>query len=264
MKPSGVVTLLTDFGLRDPFVGVMHGVILGRFPQARIVDLSHGVEAQCVDEAAFWLERCFSYFPPGTVHVAVVDPEVGTARQALVLASQGHVFVAPDNGLVSRLASLPDAEAFAVDIESVGLGVPSRTFHGRDVFAPLGAELASGRLSPSAVGPRAMVRPLSTPLVAVESGELEGRVVSVDHFGNLITDIGRERLRSFARPVLEIQGNEIPFAGTYAEVPEHEALALVSSFDSVEIAVRGGNAATRFGVHRGCPVRIREARPRSK
>lgn len=255
-SPSGVITLLTDFGLSDPFVGVMHGVILSRFPAGRVVDLSHGVAPQAVDEAAFWLERSYRWFPPGSVHVVVVDPEVGTARAALVVAAHERFFVAPDNGLLGEIAHTLDAEVRHVDLERVGLGPPSRTFHGRDVFAPLAAELAAGRLAFEGVGPPGGARRLSPA-----AGP---RVVSVDRFGNLITDIEASALAAFARPVVVVAGRELPIAGTYAEVPDQEAVALVSSFDTLEIAVRNGNASSVLGVQRGAGVFLREATPNNR
>lgn len=256
MAPSGLITLLTDFGLSDPFVGVMHGVILSRFPSARVVDLCHGVAPQAVDEAAFWLTRSERWFPPGTVHVAVVDPEVGTARAALVIAVRERLFLAPDNGLAGELAHEPGAEVRHVDLARVGLSEPSRTFHGRDVFAPLAAELGAGRLRFEDVGPRGAARRLELP-----PGP---RVVSVDRFGNLVTDIAASALRSFARPVVVVAGREVPLAGTYAEVPDREPVALVSSFDTLEVAVRNGSAASHFGVQRGAAVVLREATPNNR
>lgn len=256
MAPSGVITLLTDFGVSDPFVGILHGVILSRFPGARVVDLCHGVAAQGVEEAAFWLTGSCSWFSPGTVHVAVVDPEVGTARAALLVSARGQLFLAPDNGLLGELAHAPAAEVRHVDLERVGLGEPSRTFHGRDVFAPLAAELAAGRLRFEDVGPPGTARRLELPAVP--------HVVSIDRFGNLITNLEGSALRAFARPVVVLAGREVAVAGTYAEVPDQEPVALVSSFDTLEIAVRNGNAASYFGVQRGAAVFLREATPNNR
>lgn len=255
MKPCGIVSLLTDFGRDDPFVGLMHAVILGRFPQAKIVDLSHGVAPQAVDEAAFWLAKSYRWFPEGTVHVAVVDPGVGTDRAALCIEADGHVFVAPDNGVAGELAARTDALVHSIELERVGLPQPSRTFHGRDVFAPVAAEIAAGRLRVEDVGARA--HPLRLEAAP-------GRVVSVDHFGNLISNLEASELARFERPAVELAGEEIPLADSYAEVPVGELLALVSSFDTLEIAVREGNAAARLGVSRGAAVLVREARPKSR
>jgi S-adenosylmethionine hydrolase len=248
-RASGLVTLLTDFGLSDPFVGIMHGVILSRFAGARIVDLAHGVAAQNVAEGAFWLSHSYRWFPTGTVHVAVVDPGVGTDRAALAIEADGHVFVAPDNGLCGEIAARTDAVVHRIALDSVGLSEPSRTFHGRDVFAPVAAEIASGRLDVTQVGPRA---------TAVRPALPKGHVVSIDRFGNLITDIPRSDLSRFDRPIVRVAGRDVEVGGTYGDVPVGELVALVSSFETVEIAVRDGNASALIGVQRGESVSIRE------
>jgi S-adenosylmethionine hydrolase len=155
---SGVITLTSDFGLQDPFVGVMKGQILARFHDARIVDLTHEVLAHWPVEAGFWLARAYRYFPQGTVHVAVVDPGVGGSRGIAVVEGDGHLFLAPDNGLLGnvvealtapRLRQLSDSF-----IASLGVTRPSATFHGRDIFAPVAAELAAGRAAPDSLGER--------------------------------------------------------------------------------------------------------------
>jgi S-adenosyl-L-methionine hydrolase (adenosine-forming) len=152
----GIVTLLTDFGSSDPFVGVMTGAILSSFPAARVVDLCHGILPGAVAEAAFWLERCFPWFPPGSVHVAVVDPGVGSERRILGASVSGHLFLAPDNGCFGpRLLTASRAEFRSVDLERHGLSAASATFHGRDIFAPIAARLASGALGFAELGPPA-------------------------------------------------------------------------------------------------------------
>src|SRR5579884_3415657 len=141
LTPSGIVTLTTDFGLEDPFVGVMKGRILGRFPAARLIDVTHAIPPQRPAEAGFWLARCFEYFPRGTVHVAVVDPGVGTDRAIVCVAARGHALLAPDNGLLAPIvAQCTDAEIFALGsarLAALGLNRVSATFHGRDIFAPV-------------------------------------------------------------------------------------------------------------------------------
>ncbi|MBK7578779.1 MAG: SAM-dependent chlorinase/fluorinase [Myxococcales bacterium] len=260
MNPAGIITLLTDFGTKDPFVGVMHAVILSRFPAARVVDLSHGVAPQAVEEAAFWLERCFRRFPAGTIHVAVVDPGVGTSRAALVVEALGHGFVGPDNGLLGAISGLPAASVREIDLGQVGLPEPSRTFHGRDVFAPVAAELAAGRLKFSDVGPARVARTLADASPRAGSDGVTGRVVSVDHFGNLITNLEATDLARFSRPVVRVGVREVPVLGTYAEVSEAEPVAVVSSFDTLEVSLRNGRAADFFGVGRGAEVSLRQAR----
>jgi len=156
-KPSGVITITTDFGHQGPFVGVMKGVILTRFPDAKIIDLTHEIVVHWPAEAGFWLARAFGYFPPGTVHVAVVDPGVGTSREIVAVSAQDHVFLAPDNGLLAPVvARHPGAEVTRLEGQKLarfGLHRPSATFHGRDILAPIAAEIAAGRCVPADLGP---------------------------------------------------------------------------------------------------------------
>lgn len=257
MQPSGILSLLTDFGLSDPFVGVMKGVILDRFPSARIIDLCHDVPPQAVDEAGFWLERSFSWFPRGTVHVVVVDPGVGTERAALAVEASGHGFLGPDNGVFSRLlrraaASPGDPIVRKLDPDRLGLPAPSRTFHGRDVFAPIAALVASGAQNIADLGPA--IVPLASD--ARETGVLDGRVITVDRFGNLITDILLESVAGHEASLVVVDGLEVPLRGTYAEVSAGSPVALVNSFGTIEIAVRDGSAEQLLGFGRGARVEL--------
>jgi S-adenosylmethionine hydrolase len=156
MQPSGVITITTDFGHKGPFAGVMKGMIVGRFPEARVIDLAHDIPAQWPPEAGFWVSRAYRYFPEGTVHIAIVDPGVGTERDILIVEHDRHYFMAPDNGLLGPiLDQLDGGHVFKLDMscfERLNLEEPSATFHGRDIFAPLAADLASGRTNPVAIG----------------------------------------------------------------------------------------------------------------
>ena len=149
MQPSGVITITTDFGHKGPFSAVMKGVIIGRFPDARIIDLIHDIPAQWPPEAGFWVSRAYRYFPRGTVHLAIVDPGVGTERDILLVQHDRHYFMAPDNGLLAPILGVSeDTQVFKLDLgcfRRLGLGEPSATFHGRDIFAPIAADIASGR-----------------------------------------------------------------------------------------------------------------------
>jgi S-adenosyl-L-methionine hydrolase (adenosine-forming) len=256
---SGIVTLLTDFGVKDPFVGVMKGVILGRCRSASIVDLAHGVGAQDVAEGAFWLERCYRWFPEGSVHLAVVDPGVGSERAAVAMAARGHFFVGPDNGLLAGVAD--GGAVHGIDPAALGVRQPSRTFHGRDLFAPAAAELLRGR-SLQELGPSTTLL-VPSPLAAArrEAGEVHGVVVSVDHFGNAITNIGRELLDGIEEPRVHAGARVLELIGTYSELEPGAAGALVSSFETVEIACRDGNAALALGLGRGAAVRVADWRP---
>ncbi|MCK6444829.1 MAG: SAM-dependent chlorinase/fluorinase [Planctomycetes bacterium] len=255
--PSGVVSLLTDFGLVDPYVGVMHGVILAGAPAARIVDLTHGVPPQDIAVAGFYLERSWSYFPTGTVHVAVVDPGVGSARRILAVGADGHAFLAPDNGLLSGFFERA-AWVKVLDVERFSLEERSRTFHGRDVFAPTAARLAAG-LSPSELGPDC-----PDPLRRARSGpkrlgkdQIEAHVLLVDRFGNLVTDLGAADLEGEpSKWVARIGERRIPLLATYSDARAGELLALVDSFGCVEIAVVQGSAARRLALSPGAKVRF--------
>ncbi|MEZ4229691.1 MAG: SAM-dependent chlorinase/fluorinase [Polyangiaceae bacterium] len=255
---SGVLTLLTDFGLSDPFVGIMHGVVLQRAPGTRIVDLTHHVQPQDVRAGAFYLRHAFHWFPRGTVHVAVVDPGVGSQRRALVVSVQGHCFVLPDNGLVGEVLALArrrgdQAEVRAIDTGSpaLGLDLASHTFHGRDLFAPVGARLVAG-LAQAEVGPEVHeVVPTPNQAVLKLANGFEAEVVVVDHFGNGITNLELAEycpaaLKEPKRFRVRVQHLDLPLVRTYSEVADGELCALVNSFGTLEIAERNGSAARQL------------------
>jgi S-adenosyl-L-methionine hydrolase (adenosine-forming) len=253
----GVITLLTDFGASDPFVGVMKGVILCHFPEARVVDLCHGIQPGEITEAAFWLERCYAWFPPGSVHVTVVDPGVGSERRIVGGAIAGHFFLAPDNGCFGPgLLEASGAEFRSVELDQLALPAPSATFHGRDVFAPLAARLASGALRFVELGPRA--EPLPSLLGApVLSGErLRGEVVTVDRFGNLITNLDASAWRSRAVSQVSVGPHCVPLRRTYTDAAPGELMALINSFGVLEIAEARGSAERSLGSGRGTPVEL--------
>lgn len=258
-KPCGVLTLLTDFGLKDPFVGVMKGVILGRYPEARIVDLCHGIRAQDLVEASFWMARSYTWFPEGTVHVAVVDPGVGSARGTLAIHADGHYFVGPDNGLFSGvLAGAGDVEVRDIDIDGLGLPEPSRTFHGRDVFAPAAAELASGRLAFRDIGSgKSPEISLDIPLPRRTGDRVEGRVITVDRFGNLITNIDQSLVADFEQAWVSVGKIERRLGATYAEADPGEYVGVINSFGTLELARRDSSAAQALGVGPGFEVTVR-------
>jgi S-adenosylmethionine hydrolase len=258
-RPSGIISLLTDFGYRDPFVGVMKAVILARTPVARIVDLSHGIYPQDLCEAGFWLARSYAWFPPGTVHVVVVDPGVGTGRDTLVVQADGHWFVGPDNGVMEGvLTRAPDAESRQIDIGAFGLPAPSHTFHGRDIFAPVAAELAGGRCAFEAVGPvkSSVVRRVEPGPSRTAEG-VQGRVVTVDRFGNLITNLDAALFSGLSPAVVQAAGAEWPIRLTYADAEPGQVLALINAFGTLEIACRDGSAAEVLGLGRGATVALR-------
>lgn len=261
MRPSGVITITTDFGHKGPFVGVMKGVILQRFRDAQVVDLTHEIPAQWPPEAGFWVRRSYRYFPPGTVHVAIVDPGVGTERDILIIEYDQHYFMAPDNGLLARMLDHADgALVFKLDFDALdrlNIPVPSNTFHGRDVFAPIAAELAAGQTTPVCIGVAAdswIPAWIDEPEVREDS--VSGSVMTVDGFGNLISNIDAELIAGFDRPVVNIAGKDIPLLKTYGNVKPGEYLALINSFGVVEVAMAESSAANSLGVARGAPITV--------
>lgn len=261
--PTGLLTLTTDFGMSDPFVGIMKGRICGRCPGATIVDLTHAIPPGRPELAGFWLGRAWADFPPGTVHLAVVDPGVGTAREVVLAECDGHLLLAPDNGLMAE--ALRDSHAPTWRImrpglpARLGLGPLSRTFHGRDLFAPLAGLLAAGELEPAGFGPAGLPQdPAPLPRPQVSPGRIRGRVVLADHFGNLITNITAPLLRHFRQPRVETGGQSLPLLGTYADAAPGAPLALVNAFGLVEVAIRDGNAAVGLGLGPGQTVDIRD------
>ena len=250
----GIVTLLSDFGTDDPYVGIMKGVVLSEHPAATLVDVSHGVPAQNVAVGALYLEHSFVWFPQGSVHLAVVDPGVGSQRAALIARAGGHYFVAPDNGLLSRVAAQsPDFEARRAEPATLGLAVRSRTFHGRDVFARLAARLARFPERFAELGAPHLAASLSLEPLVDDGVTARGRVLAVDHFGNLITDLPS---RCIERPGarIELGGRSLRIVGTYSEADAGECVALTSSFGLVEVAVRNGSAALVLGLGMGAEV----------
>ena len=257
---SPIITLTTDFGFKGPFVGVMKGAILSQLPGAVIVDLSHEIPPHWPIEAGFWLARSYAYFPAGTVHVAVVDPGVGTQRNIIAGELDGHLFLAPDNGLLQPLLSRPGARChrLAEDWRArQGWPVPSHTFHGRDIFAPLAAGLAAGRFSISDIGPPAgelVPSLLEDPLCSEQ--EIRGTVVAIDNFGNLITNIDAGLLARLRKAEVLAGGRRMPVCRTYGEAQPGDFLALLNSFGVLEVARAEGNAADGLGLGRGAPVTV--------
>lgn len=275
MKRSGIVTLTTDFGLADPYVGVLKGVIWSIYPQARIADLTHQIFPQAVLQGAFLLAEACPYFPPGTVHLAVVDPGVGTERAAIALETPQALFVAPDNGLLScvweNLSTEERAASRLVELSeprywrSPEAGFqPSPTFHGRDIFAPAAAHLASG-LPLEALGrPRESLLLLEGRRpIREEDGSIVGQIVHIDRFGNCCTNIGADLVGELAgRGEVEILCGSCRLTGlvrTYAEGEHGRPLALIGSHGRLEIALREDSAAARLGLRIGDAVRVRLA-----
>lgn len=242
--PSGIVTLTTDFGLQDHYVGAMKGVIASIFPAAKIVDISHEVQPYQIGQGAFFINQSYRYFPVGTVHVAVVDPGVGTSRRALAAFADGHYFIAPDNGLLPAALEGVALKVHEIDAERWGLQPMSATFHGRDLFSPAAAWLAHGKSL------NEMGEPVEDWVRPFDAGP---RVLNIDRFGNVVTSL---------RPGALAQGGLLRAGGVtirtkaanYEEAPEAAPFAIVGSAGLVEISIRQASAAERLGLSIGDPI----------
>jgi len=247
------VTLLTDFGLSDSYVAELRGVLLSCAPGVTLVDITHAIPPGDVRAAAHVLGRAWHRFPPGTVHLAVVDPGVGTARVALAIRARGHFFVGPDNGLFTPV--LRDAVVEIVAIPTPPGAAP--TFHGRDVFAPAAAAIAFGA-SLASLGPlfRGIPERLATSEPRYEGKTVLGEVIYVDRFGTLVTNLTADHVPSYA--TLGVEDLDLgPLRRTFGDVVTGGLVAFVGSDGAVEIAVRNGSAARRLGLGVGGQVRVR-------
>lgn len=259
-RRSGIVTLTTDFGTRDAYVGAMKGVLCSILPEVSIVDITHEIRPQKIIEAAYLLSTVYPWFPPGTVHVVVVDPGVGTKRRPLAVSADGQLFVGPDNGVLS--APLSGRGVVAHLIEEVDYELPERsdTFHGRDVFAPAAGHLASG-VSIERLGPRVedfLIEEL--PRAVVADGCICGEVLRIDRFGNALTNIPRSMLIEIGSGPYHVTGADRDYGilqRVFQDVPEGETIALIGGDGRVEIAVNGDSAATELGLEPGDKIEIR-------
>ncbi len=257
---SSIITLTTDFGLQDHYVGVMKGVILGIVPDARLVDISHQIPPQDIMAGAWVVRNASMRFPPGTVHLVVVDPGVGTTRDPVAIEINDQIFVGPDNGIFSLIADEFDYRAWKLTNRKYWAKNPSNTFHGRDIFSPVAAHLANG-ISLTEVGEP--VDELVTYRWAVpitDSDGIQGWVIHIDRFGNLISNIPEEVIRvSVGDSRFRIYvGNTIlhTLVDPFASVPDGEAAAYIGSSGTLEIAINKGNAREMLGVRKGAQVSI--------
>lgn len=258
-----IITLTTDFGTRDSYVAEMKAVILSLARAAQIVDITHEVEPQQIIEGALALDAAARFFPPGTIHLAVVDPGVGTARRGLVIETAGQWFVGPDNGLFTPIFARGDWRGFELRAAQYRLAAVSRTFHGRDVFAPAAAHLALGvppeRFGPSVNDP---VR-LPWPEARAVTGGVAGAVIHIDRFGNLVTSIDAHQVEAITGRrggTVRIAGRALPLVETYGDLPPGGAGALIGSRNRLEVAVRDGSAAAALRARRGTSVVLSRTR----
>lgn len=256
MKPSGIITLTTDFGLSDPYVAMMKGVILSINPSATLVDVTHQIGTGAVSQAALVIRETFPYFPEGTVHLAVVDPGVGSHRKLIALEADAHSFVGPDNGLFWPVFR-DFIGAKGVHLTQTRYFLPgiTQTFHGREIFAPVAAHLSLG-LSLESLGPSIReLKKLNLPQPYVKEGVLCGEIIRVDHFGNLVTNIPSRGLMAFLEsgpPRIEAGKLVVrKLSRIYADGEEGEPLALINSSNLLEIAVNLGRASEYMGLRNG-------------
>jgi S-adenosylmethionine hydrolase len=266
--PPPIVALLTDFGEQDEYVGVLKGVILSRAPQAVVVDICHRIAPQDIRQAAAMINAAFAFFPAHTLYLMVVDPGVGGERRIVLAQAGQRRFLCPDNGLLSGLIhrglldSVRQVANQALFLKRVG-----STFHGRDIMAPVAGYLAAGG-QPAMLGPELAINALlrlEEPAAHREAnGRLWGRVVSVDRFGNLITDIDRKLLTSLCEGdlnyILIIEAGSqwrLPLVASYGAVPPGQLLATIGSRETLEIAINMGNAAQALGLTPGTALQVR-------
>src|SRR5271165_116319 len=264
MGEPRVVTFTTDFGLQDPFVGIMHGVVLTIHPETQIVDVCHDIPSFDVLDAAWTIAQSYRFFPPRSVHVVVVDPGVGSARRPILAETNDYIFVAPDNGVLSLIeAREPKFTVRHITSDRYFLQPVSQTFHGRDIFSPVAAWLSKG-VEPAEFGPE-ISDYVRLPLPVVEhigENSLRGAVLKVDKFGNLITNLNEQEAPAlFAATTpsvkLLVAGLEIRrVCRSYAEGGDDEFFAIIGSSGYVEVAARQASAAEKLSAGVGTPVGV--------
>jgi S-adenosylmethionine hydrolase len=256
-----IITLLTDFGTEDYFVGAIKGVILTRSPKAVLVDITHAIPPQNVRAAAFTLSAAYPYFPAGSIHLAIVDPGVGSDRRPILIEAAAHLFVGPDNGLFTLvLEQVPTARIRHLTNTAYFLPNPSFTFHGRDIFAPVAAALAAG-VSPEDFGPpiQDLVRLETMQCKSAEDGSLAGSIMHIDRFGNCVTNLPWDRwlalsaTKSFRLQVKEFQIRKL--ARNYSEASRPgEPFLICGSAGFLEISVQSSSAARELNIKVGDPI----------
>ena len=257
----GIITLLTDFGVGSPYVAQMKGVMLSLNPHAALIDVTHSIPPQDIAQGAWVLADVAESFPPGSIHVAVVDPGVGSAREIIYAEIDGRHYIAPDNGLLGRLAArTPPSRIVALTEGQFWRPQVSATFHGRDIMAPVAARLSLGLDAGQIGAPRQRLKGLPEPEVRILSNKIEGQVRSIDSFGNLVTDITSEMLADVPTDErAQIHCDEHQTQGifrTYSDQPDMTFLALIGSSGFLELAIVGDSAAGMLGVRVGTPVTI--------
>lgn len=256
------IALLTDFGLSDNFVGVIKGVILRINPRVRLVDISHAVTAHDIPQAAFLLKSSYRYFPEGTVFLVVVDPGVGAKRRPLIIRSRNYLFVGPDNGCLSPAAAKDGIKRIiAIENKRYFLQPLSHTFHGRDIFAPVAAQLARGKNLRLFGRPLKSIRQLELPQPEIRKNTLRGEIIYIDRFGNLVTNIEQSLFKRFTRDKrfkIRIKDSSIDnVVSSYQAAKPGAPLAVFGGFGNLEISLNQGSAEKSLRANRGLAVDIR-------
>ena len=255
-----LITLMTDFGLQDPFAGIVKGVIFGINPQVEVIDLTHGVPAQNIMAGALILRHSTAYFPRGTIYVAVVDPGVGGGRKPVLIECAGSYFIGPDNGVLS-LAIGDGKPGYIAELSNPAyhLQPTSSTFHGRDIFAPVAAHLSLGVPPRSLGGSLETFFQLALPKPIRTANEINGEIIYIDRFGNLFTNIEERDLTGLADPRIEVFLGAVRVSGpasNYAAASAGDFVAIVNSWGLLEIAVYRGNAQQASGAKIGDKVKL--------
>lgn len=256
------ISILTDFGTKDWYVGVMKGVMYDIYPGARMVDITHEISNHSVEQAAFVLASSYSYFSYGSIHVAVVDPGVGGTRAPILLESRGHYFIGPDNGLFT-LVDHPESKVYVLDKKEYQLRNVSATFHGRDIFAPAGAYLARGVPSDQ-LGTLRKEKIVKLDIAKPQQeadGSVRGRVICVDRFGNCVTNIPKGSVAAEPRKRVQVQAGkqviECLAAGNYAQEAGADPMILSGSSGFLELSINKAPFGERYGIREGDPVTLR-------
>jgi S-adenosylmethionine hydrolase len=265
MKRNPLITLTTDFGLEDPFAGVMKGVILSINPAANIVDLSHGIESHNIREAAFFVGTNYNYFPHRTAHVVVVDPGVGSRRRPILVVTENHYFIGPDNGVFSYVYEKEKAmlRVYHITADHYFLKAKSSTFQGRDLFAPVAAWLTGGK-DPENFGTAITdYETIYLPVPALADSSVTGEVLHIDKFGNSISNISRavidDLLNTNTGGTLQVflGSREVPLLEYYGQSSDKGLCAIINSSEYLELFVNQGSAAKDFAISKGDPVALK-------
>ncbi len=266
MLERPIITLTTEFGLNDPFVGLMKGVILGINPKAMLTDISHNIERHNIFAASQALSMSYNFFPPTTIHMAVVDPGVGGKRRHILVATDSHYFIGPDNGIFTPVYNKSDDQylkVFHITASHYFLPMSGSTFHGRDIFAPVAAWLSKGVDSYKFGEEIKDYVTISYPKTEISEGGIIGEVVSIDHFGNAITNITREEMSmltsmdSFEKFKIYYNEKQMPLVNFYSENESSTASSIVNSFGHLEIFVYKENASHRLNINIGDKVNVK-------